>query len=108
MPESRVFPVTTIRVSGLEQVFSMAASTENPNVYVGAVTLPANTTKIDKTYTLTVYANDVATLVSCAVTVAGDPNAPDQYYAPTSITPDTTTLGSTGGTVNLTITYNTP
>lgn len=98
-----LYPKTQIMVVETNTLYN-AYQTAEPGVFTSQITFPANTDAADKTYTLKVYANDVATDITTTVTVVG--TATDVVrYAVDSIMTTPEALGSEGGSVAIGITF---
>ena len=101
----KVFPVTTLRIEELDQIFDTVVNEETPNVRTASLIFPANLTAEAVVYTVRVYANDVATNATCTVTVLANPS-PVEYYEVSSAVAEPTELDHNGGSVNVTVNFN--
>lgn len=92
------YPITKIQVVELEQMFDVTLDSVT-DTHKATVTLPANTSATDKIYTLEVFANNVATDVTCTVTVLGSPVS--------GVSANPALLPAAGGDTVVTVTFNT-
>lgn len=102
----KIFPITTLKVEELDQVFETAADSLNPNIRKGTVTLPPNLTSTPKVYNITVYTNGKPTAIKTTVTVKAMPEE-SNFHPPVGASASAPELEYTGGTSEITVTFNT-